>query len=84
VANKSKCPITRSQFRQHAKPLDMTIDGKAVTAEPKEFSTGSLGWNVNQKLTVTIDGVRVECQLGLNLTAVGSKELPADEANPAA
>jgi hypothetical protein len=73
----SPCPITRQVFREKAKPLTVTIDGRTFDAEVKEFSTGSLGWFLSGKTTVEIDGQRVSVQIGLNLTLVGSKELPA-------
>jgi hypothetical protein len=41
----------------------------------KEFSTGSLGWYLNGKTMVEVDGLPVAVQIGLNLTVVGSKEL---------
>lgn len=72
---KTVCEITLAQFREHALPLDVTIDGKSFEVETKEFSTGSFGWYLNGKITLTIDGVRVPVQMGLNLTVVGSKEL---------
>lgn len=77
---KTTCPITRKEFRVKAKPLGVVIDGQNVGAEVKEFSTGSFGWFLNSKITVLIDGVPVKVQVGLNLTVVGSKELPVDEA----
>ena len=52
-------------------------------AEVKEFSTGSLGWYLNGKATLEIDGKPVQVQIGLNLTLVGSKELPKDQTNAA-
>jgi hypothetical protein len=76
MAKKTTCPITRAQFRAKAKPVNVTIAGVSHDAEVKEFSTGSLGWYVNGKTIVEIDGVRVPVQIGLNLTIVGSKELP--------
>jgi hypothetical protein len=78
MAKKTTCPISRAQFRANAKPVKITIGEQAVDAEVKEFSTGSLGWYLNTKVTVEIDGVRVPVQVGLNLTIVGSKELPQD------
>jgi hypothetical protein len=78
VAKKSTCPITRAQFRQSARPIKVVIDGKEHDAEVKEFSTGSLGWNINSKITLQVGGVSVPVQVGLNLTIVGSKELPPD------
>ncbi|GIW80637.1 MAG: hypothetical protein KatS3mg105_2444 [Gemmatales bacterium] len=73
------CPISRAQFRQHAKPLPVSINNVAFQADVKEFSTGSLGWYLNGKTTVEIDGQLVNVQIGLNLTIVGSKELPKEE-----
>lgn len=77
---KNPCPITRSEFRAHAKPLPVTINNVPFSAAVKEFSTGSLGWYLNGKANVEIDGKTVSVQIGLNLTIVGSKELPADPA----
>jgi hypothetical protein len=82
MAKKTSCPITREQFK-HAKPVTVTINDQRLDAEPKEFSTGSLGWYLNAKVTLEVEGVRVPVQVGMNLTIVGSKELPKDEA-PAA
>jgi hypothetical protein len=75
MAKKSSCPITRGQFGK-AKPVTVTIGTQQYVAEPKEFSTGSLGWYLNGKTVVEVDGVPVSVQIGMNLTVVGSKELP--------
>jgi hypothetical protein len=75
---KTNCPITREQFRAGAKALSIGIGGSTMLAEPKEFSTGSLGWYLNGKTVVEINGVAVSVQIGMNLTIVGSKELPKD------
>jgi hypothetical protein len=79
MGKKTTCPITRAEFHVKAKPVTVTIAGHEHTAEVKEFSTGSLGWYLNGKTVVEIDGVRVPVQIGLNLTIVGSKELPQEE-----
>jgi hypothetical protein len=76
MAKKTTCPITRAQFHDKAKPVPITIGTQQLEAEVKEFSTGSLGWYLNAKVTLEVDGVRVPVQVGLNLTIVGSKELP--------
>ena len=73
---KTTCPITREQFREGAKPVEVTISGTPMLAEPREFSTGSLGWYLNGKTVLDVNGVKVTVQVGLNLTIVGSKELP--------
>jgi hypothetical protein len=73
---KTTCPISRSQFLSKAKPVTVTINGVPLLAEVKEFSTGSLGWYLNGKTAIEVDGVPVSVQIGMNMTVVGSKELP--------
>lgn len=73
---KTTCSITRDDFRNQAHPVEITIGGVPMTAETKEFSTGSLGWYLNNKVTLRIGDKPVTVQIGLNLTIVGSKELP--------
>lgn len=72
----SKCPIDREKFRAGAQPVKVEINGVPFTADVKEFSTGSFGWNLNTKVSLTVGGMPVNVQVGLNLTVVGSKELP--------
>jgi len=87
MGKKTTCPITRQQFRK-AEPVKVIINGQEREAGPREFGTGSLGWYLNEKITLEVDGVKVPVQIGLNLTIVGSKELPqeggAAPATPAA
>ena len=78
MAKKTTCPITRTQFREKAKAVTVVINGTQLDAEVKEFSTGSLGWYLNNKTHIEVDGTRVAVQIGMNLTIVGSKELPGD------
>jgi hypothetical protein len=72
------CPITRQEFRDGAKPVQVTINGQNLLADVKEFSTGSLGWFVNGKTVIEVGGKPVSVQIGLNLTIVGSKDLPKE------
>ena len=76
---KSACPVSRAEFLANAKPVSVNVNGVPLTAEVKEFSTGSLGWYLNGKTTIEINGTPVAVQIGMNLTIVGSKELPQDE-----
>lgn len=78
--NKTTCPVTREEFTAHAKTLTIKVGDKEFTAAPRQFSTGSLGWNVNDKLIVEINGKAVTLQVGMNLTVVGSKDLPGGPA----
>lgn len=73
---KSPCPVSLSQFLEKAEPLKVSINGQEMLAEVKSFSTGSFGWYINGKTTVTVDGKPVSVQIGMNLTVVGSKEAP--------
>lgn len=73
---KSACPITRDEFREKAQPVEVVINGIPLVTEVKEFSTGSLGWYLNGKSTIKVGDKPLNVQIGLNLTIVGSKELP--------
>lgn len=68
--------LTRQQFRDHAHAIEITINGVPFLAEAKEFSTGSLGWYLNGKTPIKVGESPVNVQVGLNLTIVGSKDLP--------
>lgn len=67
---------------EKATPLKISINGQDMLAEVKSFSTGSFGWYLNGKTVIEIDGTPVQVQLGLNLTIIGSKELPGDHPTP--
>jgi hypothetical protein len=73
---KTTCAVSRAEFREHAKPIEVVINGVPMVAEVKEFSTGSLGWYLNGKSSVKVGDKAVTVQIGMNLTIVGSKELP--------
>jgi hypothetical protein len=68
--------VSREEFRAKAQPVTVTINGQPMTAEVKEFSTGSFGWYLNSKTSVDVGGKLVTVQIGMNLTVVGSKDLP--------
>ncbi len=78
MAKKTTCPVSRSEFRANAKPIVIKVGEVPLQAEVKEFSTGSLGWYLNGKTTIDVGGTLVSVQIGLNLTIVGSKELPKE------
>lgn len=80
MAKKTTCPISRGEFRAKAKPINVTIGGMSQMAEVKEFSTGSLGWYLNGRTTLEIDGQHVNVLINASLVIVGSKELPPDGA----
>ena len=59
---KTNCPISRAEFRAKAKPVSVTINNVPLQAVVKEFSTGSLGWNLNGKTMIEMDGTRSRCK----------------------
>jgi len=71
---KSPCPVSLSQFLEKAEPVKVVINGQEMIAEVKSFSTGSFGWYINGKTTITVDGKPLSVQIGMNMTVVGSKE----------
>lgn len=73
---KTTCPVSRQEFADNAKPVEVKFNGSTITAEVKEFSTGSVGWFFNGKTTIKVGDKTVTVQIGLNATIVGSKELP--------
>ncbi len=79
MAKKTTCPISRADFRAKAKPITVSIGGNSQMAEVKEFSTGSLGWYLNSRITLEIDGQHVPVLINASLVIVGSKELPSDK-----
>jgi hypothetical protein len=84
--NKTSLPAgtTRKALVGSGKKVQVTIEGKTQSADIREFSTGSIGWNVNDKQDVVINGVTYKCQVGLNVTIIGTKELPKETQTAAA
>ena len=71
---KTTCPVSKSDFMEKAKALEVVINGRTMVAQVKAFSTGSFGWYLTDKVPVEIDGKMVQVQVGCNLAVVGSKE----------
>ncbi len=70
--------LTKSAFTTKAQPVPVEIAGQKLHALPKQFSTGSVGYNLNGKIIVNLpDGTPVQLQISGNFTAVGSKEWAA-------
>lgn len=68
------CPVTKEQFEEAAKPIQITIDGVPQIIPVKaDFSSGSFGWYLNAKAVIKVGDVFVPVQMGLQLIAIGSK-----------
>lgn len=74
--------MTKQDYLKRAKPtIIIMIDGQPLAGNVKAFSTGSLGYNANGKVTIPLqDGEAQKYQVSLNITAIGSKEWPENEA----
>lgn len=68
------CPVTRTEFNEQAQSVKVLIQGVEMEALPKEFSTGSFGWYLTGKLMLPVGEKKVNVQIGLNMTVIGSKE----------
>lgn len=70
-----KPTCTKAEYMAGATEITITIGNRTFVATPKEFSTGSVGFNVNDKVDIKLsNGKVVKHQLGINIIAVGSKE----------
>jgi hypothetical protein len=66
--------LTKSNFTAKANPILVQIAGQQLVANPKGFSTGSVGFYLSGKITITLGGTPVQLQVSCNLTAIGSKD----------
>lgn len=72
---KVPCPITRQQFIKDAKPITVVINGQTCVANVKEeFSSGSFGFVLSEKVPIDIGGVPVRFQGTMNLSAINAQE----------
>jgi hypothetical protein len=78
MAKKVTCPVSRKQFREHAKPLPIKIGDSSFEAQVREFKPGSFGWYLGGNMTVKVAGQDLTVRIGLNLAVAGSKEAPQD------
>lgn len=68
-----KCPVSRDEFHRSAATLTLAIGGSGLVAEPKEFSTGSVGWWLNGKASIAVGERMVAVQISGQMVAVGTK-----------
>lgn len=79
--------FTRELFRRAATSIQVLF-GRSLMGElkPKEMKTGSLGWVLMANTTMRVgdSGLWVPVQVTINVTVLGSKELPSDQELPLA
>ena len=66
--------VTKNEFMAGAQPFEIQVGDQKLLVEPKKFSTGSVGYFANGKLTMNVGGQLVKMQANVTLTAIGSKE----------
>src|ERR1044072_6908249 len=66
-------PISRRRFTEAAKAVTAHIEGQQVVMRVNQFSTGSVGWYGNEKITLVVDGDPVRVQINLTATIVRGK-----------
>lgn len=76
---KTVCSITRKAFLGSATPLPVAIGKSKAVANPKHFSTGSVGYCLTGKMLLPVGKQRLAVQVGINVTVVGSKDLPTEQ-----
>jgi hypothetical protein len=75
-SKKTQCPVSRKEFNDAAAQVLAEVGGQCVGLDPREFSTGSIGWYHNGKINIRVGDKVVVAQANLTLTVVNSKELP--------
>lgn len=69
----------RAEFKADARPEEVFLGPVSIgKVEPKEFTTGSLGWRLDTRLPVRVGKFVVLAQMSVQLVIVGSKDLPED------
>lgn len=71
--SKTTCPISAADFLAQAKAVGIDLGSTHVTAKPKQFSTGSFGWNQCGKVELEVGDHTLTVQCSINLIVVGSK-----------
>lgn len=73
AAKRTVAAMSAEEFLAAAGALTLDVGGSKVVAKPKQFSTGSYGWNYCGKLDAPVDGGSIKVQASVNLIVVGSK-----------
>jgi hypothetical protein len=69
------CRISRQQFRVNAQPLSCKIGDILMSAGPRQFSSGTLGWYGRGESEIEIDGTPVDVKIQVQVWVNKSKEL---------
>ena len=56
------CPISKTDFMAKAEPIKVDVAGTMMTAEPRDFATGSFGWYLSGKVSVRMSSLAASSQ----------------------
>lgn len=76
-STQSKSCITKSKFLNSGKKITIDIDGNTLTGDPREFSSGNLGWYLTGKIEIALDDQNIWSQVGMSITIPGSQSWEA-------
>jgi len=68
----SKMKMSKKEFLANAETLELDLAGNRLTGEPRDFSSGNLGWYLNGKVEMAVGKKTVWAQVGINITIPGS------------
>lgn len=87
-ASRITCDVSREEFARMAGPVTVEVAGQEFTATVRRDKGDgkSIGWYAGGKCQIQlgISGKFVDVQVGINLSVIGSKGLPARSSVPAA
>ena len=64
--------MSAKKFLESGKSLDIDVDGNKLHGDPRSFSSGNMGWYLNGKVPIDVNGQTVWAQVGMNVTIPGS------------
>jgi len=73
LAKAQASAMKRAAFFKKAGDANVDVMGNKLWAEPREFTSGNLGWYLGGKIEVDIGGEKVWGSCSLNITLTGSK-----------
>lgn len=69
----AKSGMSRAVFLNSGKRIKIDVDGNTLSGDPREFSSGNLGWYLTGKIEVLVHDKPVWAQVGMNITVPGSQ-----------
>ena len=71
---KIQAQLDKATWDSDGGAIALEVAGVALAGRPRVFSTGSCGWHVSGKATVTLaDGRALPCQVSATIVVIGSK-----------